>query len=67
MEIDSNSNRASEPRPGALPAGAGALPAVRPKTGTEEHPSPTGAQASNGDWQSVVPPVSSFPSISTLS
>lgn len=56
MEIDTNTNRASEALAGALPAGAGALPAVRPKTGTREHPSPTGAQAVNGDWESVVPP-----------
>ena len=60
MEIDANTNRASEALPDTLPAGAGALPAVRPKTGTGQHPSPTGAQAANGDWESVVPPVSYF-------
>ena len=59
MEVDTNTNRATEVLPGALPAGAGTLPVVRPKTGTGEHPSPSGAQAGvNGDWQSVVPPVS---------
>lgn len=50
MEIDSNKN--NEASLGALPAGS----AVKPKSSTEEHLSPTGAQAETGDWQSVVPP-----------
>ena len=54
MEIDGN--KVSETSTGALPAGSAAKPKVR----SEEHPSPSGAQAENGDWQSVVPPVSLY-------
>lgn len=50
MEIDSNKN--GEASVGALPAGS----AAKPKSRSEEHLSPTGAQAENGDWQSVIPP-----------
>ena len=52
MEIDSNKN--NDASLGALPAGS----AAKPKSSTEQHLSPTGAQAETGDWQSVVPPVS---------
>ena len=40
---------------GAAPADSTTKPAVE----TENQPSPSGAQAVNGDWQSVLPPVSS--------